>query len=64
MSKKKLPPERPHVEVRDQRGLLLAVDKVILQEDAEGVYLIQVEVTVPNLDPRYFHSHVYTTASP
>lgn len=43
---KKSPPS-PHVEVKDQLGNTFPVNNVVIQEDAEGIFLIQVEVQAP-----------------
>lgn len=37
-------PPAPHVEVLSEDGIALPVQTVVIEEDAEGIYLIRVKV--------------------
>ena len=44
-------PSSPHVEVKDQNGILLPVSEVVIDEDADGVFFIHVGVQLPKPQP-------------
>jgi hypothetical protein len=63
----KTPPPPPRVEVRDQTGMLLPVNEVIIEKDAKGILLIRVKVEIP-ARPSYsgsgtFYDYNYSTTS-
>lgn len=61
--KLKSSPSSPHVEVKDQTGTSLPVNNVTIQEDAEGIFLIQVEVQLP-VNATFYHNDNATSSFP